>query len=512
MDSSLKRRKPRLGGFDTLCRSKNHLFRFRLILHLLQLRFGFFYAGLRLGNQIAGDKRPAVREVNFQRKSDRLNVKIRFAEQHRHRGLQWNAGIRITFVTANKAIGGPRVVRIVDARHSILQDVGLTRHAIGSHVMRFKKGAEPIVIGLRNRIVFVRMTASAFEGQSQESGRGVLHDVAEPDIPVEEIPIAGEIACGTHHRGIVRRQFIAGNHLHNHPVVRLVLVQRFHGPVAPTPDMPLRIADLVALTVSVPVRISPDVEPVTAPALAIAGALQQLADNLIVGLRIVAYGECGDLLRCWRQSGKVHVDAPQERGLIGLWQRGQAAFGTVVLQKRIDWVSSGVSSRDGGPYRIPECPVLSDFGEIHTVRIRHGLPVIGAGLDPFGDARDIGVRQLLAFEGHGRFGDVRYRFVKLRVIGLADSHYWSVFAAAKHGLAGGQIQTALLCSGVMAAKTGLLEEGVNVVPIQVWSLIRILRHEVATRHGNRHGKRQCPHRTSKLIVNGNIWAEALLSI
>ena len=70
--------------------------------------------------------------------------------------------------------------------------------------------------------------------------------------------------------GIGGRDLIARQHLLIICVIRLVLVQGLDGPVAPSPDVPLRVAHLVLDAPAIPIGVAPDVQPVPTPALAVA--------------------------------------------------------------------------------------------------------------------------------------------------------------------------------------------------------------------------------------------------
>src|SRR5207244_2698220 len=96
---------------------------------------------------------------------------------------------------------------------------------------------------------------------------GVLDGAVEPDVAIELEPVADQKAGRSQHLRIGRGNLVAGQHLLDHAIVRLVLVDRFDDPVAPAPDVWLAVADLGA--VAGPVAVAPYVHPVPAPALAV---------------------------------------------------------------------------------------------------------------------------------------------------------------------------------------------------------------------------------------------------
>ena len=88
--------------------------------------------------------------------------------------------------------------------------------------------------------------------------------------------------------------------------------------------------------------------------------------------------------------------------------------------------------------------------------------------------RDVGIRQLLAFEGHPGLGDVGHHLVKLGFRPACPQRPPAVLTAAQHGFAGGKIQTALFQPRVVASAGRFLEDRLDLIPIQIWSRIRIL--------------------------------------
>src|SRR5207248_2393435 len=116
-----------------------------------------------------------------------------------------------------------------------------------------------------------------------EEGLGrVLDGGLEPDVPVVLEPVPHEVAGGTQRLRVAGRGLVGGEHLDDHAIVTLVLIERLDDPVAPVPDVGLALADLGAI--AVPVAVPPDVHPVSPPALTVPGAGQQTIDSPLVSV------------------------------------------------------------------------------------------------------------------------------------------------------------------------------------------------------------------------------------
>ena len=120
--------------------------------------------------------------------------------------------------------------------------------------------------------------------------------------------------------GVKRGDLVGGEHLFEHAVVALGLVQRFDDPVAPVPHVFfLHVADLFAQ--AVPVAVAPNVHPVPAPALAVMRVGQEPIDDALPGIGAFVVEKVAKLRDGRRQPGQVPVDAPQQGWLVRLGQR-----------------------------------------------------------------------------------------------------------------------------------------------------------------------------------------------
>ena len=114
--------------------------------------------------------------------------------------------------------------------------------------------------------------------------------------------------------GIVRVQHVAGHLLPDEAAIGLVRVEGPDDVIAIGPGV---IAAFV-LVVAVRVAVVDHVEPVPAPALAVARRRQQAIDQLLVGVRRVVLDEGVDLLRRRRQAVQVEGQAADQRPAVGL--------------------------------------------------------------------------------------------------------------------------------------------------------------------------------------------------
>jgi hypothetical protein len=131
----------------------------------------------------------------------------------------------------------------------------------------------------------VIVALGAAERDSEKSLRGVLDGVFEPLLAAEHLVIADKESGRAQRRGIFGCQLVTREHLDNHAIVAFVRVQRFDDPIAPTPDVPLTVAHLLAIGPAGPIAVAPDIHPMPAPALAVARIGEQTIDDLFIRIR-----------------------------------------------------------------------------------------------------------------------------------------------------------------------------------------------------------------------------------
>ena len=152
-----------------------------------------------------------------------------------------------------------------------------------------ERGEELVVLALADRIVFVRVTASTTDGQSQPNRARCFRAVkASLDAPLflvratfgvgQRLPVKGRREFL--HRRPVRQQ-VAGDLLDGELIEGHVIVDRVDDPISPA----VRIGSRVVLFVAVAVRVASHVEPVPPPTFSEVRRLEQPIDEFLVGVR-----------------------------------------------------------------------------------------------------------------------------------------------------------------------------------------------------------------------------------
>ena len=151
---------------------------------------------------------------------------------------------------------------------------------------RLEDGSEPVVVGLRDRVVAVVVTLGAADGQAQQRRADDLERVGHDLVGRQRLvgaagrrPVGGhpQEARGGQQLDLLRRQvgpgardqLVAGQLLDDEPIERLVGVEGADDVVAILVGIGSR---RVVVAVAVGVGVAGDVEPVSRPALAVAGA------------------------------------------------------------------------------------------------------------------------------------------------------------------------------------------------------------------------------------------------
>jgi hypothetical protein len=125
-----------------------------------------------------------------------------------------------------------------------------------------------------------------------------------------EVPRPGADEAGCRQRlRVAGEERVAGDLLANESRIEFILVEGADDPVAVRPG---KIATLV-LVVAVRVAVVNDVQPVPAPAFAVARRGQQAVDELGVGVGAVVAQEGRDLVGGRRQSVQVEGESAQQR-------------------------------------------------------------------------------------------------------------------------------------------------------------------------------------------------------
>ena len=158
--------------------------------------------------------------------------------------------------------------------------------------------------------------------------------VVEPNVAIEFEPIADKESGGAKRVGVVRRQLVAGQHLHDHTVVTDVAIERFDNPIAPAPDVWLAFADF--RPVAVPVAVPPDIHPVAAPAFSVRGRSEQAIDIAFDRVGSVVAKQFSQLVFVRRQADEVERQATDEHSACRRFGRRDPRLLTTGLQPSID--------------------------------------------------------------------------------------------------------------------------------------------------------------------------------
>ena len=187
------------------------------------------------------------------------------------------------------------------------------------------------------------VTPGAIERDAQKGLACVFDRVVEPRITIEEVPIASQITGGSYRLGVTRRDLIGGQHLHDHAIVGLVIIQGLDDPVSPSPDMRLALADLGAM--AIPIAVSPDIHPVTSPAFSVLRTAKELIDHGFPGMRGIVVEKGLHLCGGRWKANQIDVDSSQLYVFGCEWQRLQVVLLKSMRNERINGMKIGYGRR-----------------------------------------------------------------------------------------------------------------------------------------------------------------------
>ena len=187
------------------------------------------------------------------------------------------------------------------------------------------KGEELIVFVLRDVVVLVVMTAGAGQGKSKPSrSRGLksIHDCSYAPLLLVGSALGVGQSLPVESRGetLFRRglgQKVTGDLFDGELVVGKILVDRFDHPITIKPG----IGPRPVLLVTVRVRITGHVQPVSPPSFSEVRRLQELVDQLGVSAGIPVLCESVDAGWVGWQAQQVIMEAPCEDPAVGLGRR-----------------------------------------------------------------------------------------------------------------------------------------------------------------------------------------------
>ena len=214
---------------------------------------------------------------------------------------------------------------------------GRVVRAVGT-IHSSKDGLQAVIMLLRVRIEFVIVAARTLDGGTGESVERVAHhfiaiNVARDaavdlgfrnfNVP-DEIPRAGgNEAKPKDAVGRAGKERIAGNLFLHKPGVRFVFVERTNNVIAIRPG----VGPELVLVIPAGVGVLHHIEPVSAPAFAVARAGEQSIGQCGDGLIAIGFRrrfKRRDLRGRGRQAGEVKGHAPDQRAVIG-FRRGRHA-------------------------------------------------------------------------------------------------------------------------------------------------------------------------------------------
>ena len=273
--------------------------------------------------------------------------------------------------------------------------------AFAAHRLRRPHDAgQRVVVGGGNRVELVVVAAGAADRLGQERPPDDVHllvdDVDEHLVDVllgQHLRAEGqEPRRGEAREPLVvagRRHQVAGNLLLHEAVVGLVGVERLDDPVA----IAERIGVRDVLVEPVRVGVAGDVEPVPAPAFAVARRREKPLDHPLVGVGPLVGEERVDLGRGRRQAGQVERDPPQQLPPAGGGDRGEPLGLEAGQDEPVDRAAHPGRVVDGGRLGTghrPERPVLAARTEV----------VGGAAVGPGGHDRGVGGPRVRRAAGH----------------------------------------------------------------------------------------------------------------
>ena len=209
---------------------------------------------------------------------------------------------------------------------------------------RIEHRLKRVVILLRDRLELVVMTLRALHRHTQQAGPDDLHRRFErvvaigADLVRIAIALAGAVLAiakevrgfeqldDLGRRGLTRfpaGQLVARKLLANKLVERLVAIQcADHVVAVAVGERTIR----VGVEIAVGICVARSVEPMLAPAFAVARRAQETLNHPLVGTRLFVGHKARDLVRRRRQSGEHEGDAANERGSICFTAGCEAGF------------------------------------------------------------------------------------------------------------------------------------------------------------------------------------------
>ncbi len=298
------------------------------------------------------------------------------------------------------------------------------------------------------------------------AGRGEPHEPARNDVDaviddvllvVEKTAADGQKTHGGQRRRIglrlAQHELIGGELLDDELVVRQVGVQRLDDPIA----IGVRVRELALLAgdeIAARVGVARDIEPMPAPALAVAGRGEEPVDHLREGIGRLVLLEGLDLRGGRRQADEIERGAAQQRALVGARRRrefgGFHARERELVDRRLHPVRRVRDRRRRGIRDRLKGPVMQRAILLRRERALVRLGPRQAELDPLRERGDLLLRQLRLLGRHVILRLVPDALDERALIRLARHRRGNAIGPFQDRLARIEAQIALLLFGSMA--------------------------------------------------------------
>ena len=188
-------------------------------------------------------------------------------------------------------------------------------HRAVTGIQRGKKGLQPVVVRLQQRIEFMIMTTGALEAEPHEDIRRGVGDIIQDHIPlpggitvvifINPVP---QITSGHQRLGITRKKFIARQLFAEEDVIGFVVIERGDHIIPVAPCVGAVVVGLVAIAVGIP----HEVQPQTGLPFAVARAGQQPVHQFFPRIRRGIADISLHLFPAGRQTQQTKIDPPYE--------------------------------------------------------------------------------------------------------------------------------------------------------------------------------------------------------
>ena len=276
------------------------------------------------GQRLLGNRLPQVRNAGPRWQADLLG----FDPATDHLGdarCDLTTLVRRLVVAANVELGGGIAVTVEDPGHAgNVHPAGPSPTSIDGHLHRLKNIPVPVIFVVPDRVIGVVVTLHTGHRHCKKGLGRVFDRVTDPLLAAIGVAIPDQEPGGPQAAGIERNNLVTGQHFHRHPLVALVGIQRFHHPVPPVPDVLLAEPDLALEPV--PVAVTPDIQPVAPPPLAVMRAGQQSIHRPGISIRRLVGQELGELFTRWGQSDQVQAHPSQQHTSWCDWLRSHSSL------------------------------------------------------------------------------------------------------------------------------------------------------------------------------------------